>query len=105
MQGGSQMSDLVMWSLILGFVSPLIIAVIQQPKFHEGARAIITFLYCVVVGVGTAFFEGRLTGQRAITSVLIVLVSAITTYRGLWRPTGAAPAVEAATSPGDASVQ
>ena len=95
--------DLVMWATIVGFVSPLIISIIQQPKFNEGAKAIITFLYCLVTSFITVILEGRFTQERFITCMLFVFVTAITAYKGLWKPTGASPAIEQATSPSNSN--
>lgn len=97
------MSNLAMWSLIVGFFTPIVVAVIQQPKWSSGARAVITFLFCIITGGVTTALQGALTGERLVSSVLLILVTAITTYKGLWQPTGAAPALERATTPGGAT--
>lgn len=91
--------DLVMWSTIVGFLSPLVISIIQQPKFNEAAKAVITFLYCLVTAFITVILEGRFTQDRFVTAMLFVFVTAIVAYKGLWKPTGASPAIERATSP------
>lgn len=92
------MSDLALWSGVVGFFLPLGVSVIQQPKWHDGAKAVVTFLLCLIAAAGTAYFEGKLTGQRFATSTLVVFVAAISSYKGLWKPTGTAPKIEAATS-------
>lgn len=93
------MTDLELLSLVIGFFMPIIVAAIQQPKWSSGARAVITFLVCVIAGGVTVYFKGGFTGQRIGTSALLILVAAIATYKGLWQPTGIAPAVEKATTP------
>lgn len=97
------MDELTMWSLIVGFASPLLIAVVQQPKWSNATRAVVTALIAVLLGLGTAYFNDMFSGQDIVGSVLVVLVSAITTYKGLWHPVGLAPAIENATSAGGAS--
>lgn len=97
--------DLAMWNLIIGFLSAtFILPVIQQPTWTAQTRAVVTFLYSIVVGLGTAFFTGafgHLDDVRAgITSVLLTLVAAISSYKGFAQPTGVAATIEAATSPG-----
>lgn len=94
------MSDLEMYSLLVGFFLPLGISVVQQPRWPDGLRAVCTFVLCAVAGLGTAYFQGDLTGRRVISAVLLVLVAALTSYRNFWKPTRLAPALEAATSPG-----
>jgi len=97
--------DLAMWNLIVGFISAtVILPLIQQPTWTARTRAAVTFVYSVVAGLGTAYFTGafdHFTDVRAgISSVLFTLVAAIGSYKGFAQPTGIAPALEAATSPG-----
>lgn len=101
---GNAMGNLAMWNLIIGFLSAtFVLPVIQQPAWTSGTRAAVTFVYSIVVGVGTAYFTGafsHLTGVSAgVTSVLLTMVAAIASYKGFAQPTGVAPAIEAATSP------
>lgn len=92
-------NDLAMWSLLVGFLMPNAIAILQQPRWSDGVRAMLTFVLCLVAGAGTAYFEGELTGRRAVSAVLLVLVTTLATYRNFWKPVGVAPAIESATSP------
>lgn len=98
------MGNLAMWNLIVGFLSAtFVLPVIQQPHWSEGTRAVVTFVYSIVVGLGTAYFTGafsHLTDVSAgVTSVLLTMVAAVASYKGFAKPTGVAPAIEAATSP------
>lgn len=97
------MSDLAMWNLIVGFLSAtFVLPVIQQPSWSPKTRAGVTFVYSIVVGLGTAFFTGafsHLSDVRAgVTSVLLTLIAAISSYKGFAQPTGLAASIEAATS-------
>ncbi len=92
------MTDLQMWSLIVGVLAPLVYAIVQQPKWPRPVRAIVMVLLTVLVGGGTAYFNGDFNGRSIVSSVLLVFVSAITAYHGLWKPTGVAPAIERTTS-------
>lgn len=97
--------DLAMWNLIVGFLSAtFVLPVIQQPQWSSKLRAAVTFVYSVVVGLGTAYFTGAFAHladvHAGITSVLLTLVAAISSYHGFAQPTGVAPTIEAATSPG-----
>lgn len=93
------MSNLAMWSVIVGFFLPAVIAVIQQPTWSQPVRAIVTFVVSLVAGAGTAYFNGDLTAADWVSASLIILVSAISIYKGLYQPTGVGPAIETATSP------
>lgn len=96
--------DLAMWNLIIGFLSAtFILPVIQQPTWTASVRALVTFAYSIVVGLGTAYFTGAFAHlndvHAGVTSVLLTLVAAISSYKGFAQPTGLAPAIESATSP------
>lgn len=93
------MTDLLMWSLIVGFFMPPVQAVIQQSTWSTELRAGANLVLCAVAAVGVVYFEGDFTGRRFIQSALIVGVTAIAFYKGTWKPTGIAPAIESATSP------
>ena len=93
------MSQLVMWNLIVGFLLPHLIAVIQQPTWSQRARVIVTSVVCVLFGGGTAYFNGVLDNWHDVVgSILIVGVAAITFYNNLWKQTGIPQSIERATS-------
>lgn len=98
------MSDLAMWNLVAGFLSAtFLLPVIQQPQWTERARAAVTFGWSLLVGLGTVYLQGdfaALANVRAVvTSVLLTLVAAISSYKGFAKPAGIAGAIEKATSP------
>lgn len=92
------MSNLAMWSVVVGFFLPAVIAVIQQPTWSQGVRAAVTFVVALVAGAGTAYFNGDLSGADWVSASLIILVSSIAIYKGLYQPTGIGPKIETATS-------
>ncbi len=99
------MSDLQMWQLIVAFISAtFVLPVLQQPRWTAATRAVVTFLYSIVVGLVTAYLEGSLTTIRdfrtGVSSVLLFLVAAVASYKGFAKPIQIAPAIERATSPG-----
>jgi len=93
------MTNLMMWSLIVGFFMPPVQAVIQQTNWSSQLRAGVNFVACAVAGAGVAFFQGDLNFERWIESALVVLVTTIAVYKGTWKPTGISPAIEEKTSP------
>lgn len=94
------MTDLNMWAMIVGFLLPPIVAVIQRPTWTASARTVITALVCLVVAFVTVFLQGNVhSGRQLVTTALLVLVTSIATYRGFWKPSGVAPVIERATSP------
>lgn len=90
--------NLALWSGIAGFAAPLLVAVINQPRWSPFVRALLTVAFCVGVAALTAAIEGRLTGARWTTATLTVLAAAVASYQTLWK--NVAPQIEAATSPG-----
>lgn len=92
------MTNLQMWSLIIGFVLPPVLAIVQQSKWPDATRASAAFVACAVAGAGVAYFQGDLTGRRWVEAALVVFVAAISTYQSFWKPTGIAPAIESRTN-------
>lgn len=92
------MTNFQMWSLIVGFALPPVLSVIQQSNWSDRLRAVVAFLACAVAGAGVAYFQGELNFERWIEAGLVILVSAVATYRNFWKPTGVAPAIEAKTN-------
>lgn len=92
--------NLGLWSTIAGFLTPLAVAVINQPRWTPFVRALLTVVFCLGVAAATTAVEGRLNEVRWTTATLIVLAAAIGTYETLWK--NVAPRIEAATSPAPA---
>jgi high-affinity Fe2+/Pb2+ permease len=95
-------TDLEMWSLLVGAVMPPFVAIIQQPKWPDWFRTVVAVAASILVGFVTTWLvaEGQLWERGMITAILLVLVAALTTYRNVWRTTGIAPAIEAKTNIG-----
>lgn len=94
------LQNLEMWALLVGFVLPLVISALEQSTWSNGIRSAVAFVVCVIAGGITAWIAGDFDTNDIVTAALIVLTTALATYKGLWKPTGIAPKIEAATSPG-----
>ena len=92
-------SNLVMWGLVAGFFMPVLLAVVQQPGWSQPLRSIVMFVASLAAGAGTVYFAGNWDTENIVTTILLVMVTAIASYKGLWQPTAVAPKVEVATSP------
>ena len=90
------MTNLQMWSLIVGAILPPFIAIVQQSGWQLWVRAVVTLVICIVVGAITTYLSGMFDPQDLITSILTILIAAIATYKGFWQPTGIAPGIEKA---------
>jgi peptidoglycan/LPS O-acetylase OafA/YrhL len=95
------MTALQMWSLIIGALAPIVIAWVQQPKWAEWLRAVVTVVFCLIVGSVNVWLNGDFAkASDWVAAVGLIFMAAITAYKGFWKPTGIAPKMEAATSPG-----
>jgi hypothetical protein len=93
-------SDLLMYSALVGFLLPPVLAIVMQSSWSQRAKAVVAFLACLVAGAGTAYFEADLDGRTWISASLVVVTTALATYRNFWKPTGISPAIESATNLG-----
>lgn len=101
----SAVSDLDMWSALVGFGLPALIAVLVQSHWSAQIKGVITAAVCVLGGFVTAALTGDLHGTTIVRSVLVVLGSAVTFYRVFWKPTKIASAIEEATNVTPPSVE
>ena len=92
------MDNLTMWTLIVGFLLPNVVALVEQPSWSKPARTAVSAVVSVLGGAGTAYFAGDFVAKDVITSILIVGVASITFYKGFWKPAGIAPVIEQKTS-------
>jgi hypothetical protein len=93
------MSDLEMWSAVVAFFLPLVIAVAQRPSLSGTARVVIMVVFCAIAALVTTWLQGDLNWSRWFHSLLIVTIATIAFYRGMWKQTGTTHQVEKATSP------
>lgn len=94
------MSNLQMWSLIIGTLMPPLMALVQQPRWTNTVRSVVMVISSIIVGAGTAYFENDqvFVGKSVLQAILTVAIAAIASYHGFWKPTGIAPKIEQATS-------
>lgn len=84
--------------LLLGSVSPLVTAVIQQPRWSSTTRFWVALGMAAVIGTATAFARGDLTsGLTWPATIAAVFIAAESTYRG-WRAGGVVAPIENVTS-------
>lgn len=96
-------TDTAAWSVIIGVVSPWVIAFVQQPHWSVRTRKIVAVVAAVVLGTLTSLGTGAFFADGAPVSVLgavgIVLVASQTSYRNLAQPATGRMRTETATSP------
>ena len=100
-------SDLAMWTALVAFIMPVLVAVVQKPKWKQQTRALVTAGVSIVVGGGTVYFTKPSLfddGTAMTTVILTVLVGSTAAYNTFWKPLGIRK-LEDATSPGDDTLQ
>lgn len=93
------MDNLQALNLIVGFLAPTLISVINRPTWDSRLKVAVSVAFCVAVGFGTSYFSDQLNPEDVTTSVLTILVASITSYHGIFKPSGVSPAIEMKTSP------
>lgn len=79
------MSDAAMLALVVGFVSPLVLNFIVSALWPSWAKAVSAFIFSAIVGVITALVAGAFNGLSILSTVLLVLVVAVTSYQNFWK--------------------
>ena len=92
------MSHLAQLSAAVGFLLPLLLAVIQQTHWSRGVQSIVAAVACVIAAVITAAVNGDLDPHSLVTSLTVIYTLSQVTYRNFWKPTGVAPKIEANTT-------
>lgn len=98
------MTDLQFYSALVGLLLPLGSAIVIQRNWASQVKAVVQALLAFVAAVVLTYTEGNLDGdhlRQLFMAFVIVAVPAIAAYYGFYKPTGVAPAIENATSPGD----
>jgi hypothetical protein len=79
------MSDVEMLSVVIGFLSPPVLAVIQQTPWKPPIKAVVTFIWAIVLGALTTYFAGEWSAKNVVTVILVVLATAVATYQAWWK--------------------
>lgn len=96
-------TQLTQVAALVGVVLPLIIAVIQKQHWRNAIRVAVAVFVCFVAAVITSYTKGTLNLHDLATSLFIIFTLTKTTYLGVWKPSGIAPAIESATGGGEAN--
>jgi ABC-type xylose transport system permease subunit len=91
------LSDLDLWSGLVGFLMPALIAALVQSHWSSQVKGAATVGVCIVGGGVTAWLTGYLHGITVIRAILVVLGAALVFYQIFWKPSKIAPSIEKAT--------
>lgn len=86
--------------LVISVVLPLIVALVTKLDTNSAVRAILLAALAVVVNLLTELLQALQEGTpynlgMALVFALVSFVIAVSTHYGLWKPTGAATALQA----------
>lgn len=96
------MDNLTMLNLVIGFLSPILVSIIVRPGFDARLKIAIMALTSTAFGFATAYLAGQFNGVDIVTAILVTAVASISSYEGIYKPSGAANALTVATSPKEA---
>ena len=86
------------WTLVLGFLMPLLVSVIVQRHWPRGLKAVVAALTCLTAAVIQLALKNELELSNLGTSVLSILALSITFFKGFWGPIGITGLIESATN-------
>ena len=95
-------SPVTLWLLAVGIFSPPAISVIQQSRFSPRLQSVIAFVFYIAIAAVTVGLNGVFSAANLFVAILVVFLVGSAAYKNLWKPTGVAPAIEAATPIGKA---
>lgn len=78
-------TDASLFAIIVGFLQPIVLNFILQSGWKDRTQALVAFAFSVLTGGLTAFFLGAFNGLSIVTTVLLVFVVSISSYKGFWQ--------------------
>jgi uncharacterized membrane protein len=87
-----------MWTILVGFLLPIVVALVNQTHWSKPLRAIVSFAICIVVAICDVLIQGNWNGHDLTRTLVLVAFVAYTSYTLFWKPSAIAPTIEAATS-------
>lgn len=89
------------WSIIVGFLMPAVIAIVNQSTWSKTLRGLVAFASSLVAAFVTTYLETGFDTEDFVKSGIFVFGAAVVTYHTWWKPSTIAPRIEIATSPTD----
>ncbi len=94
MDVGVNVVDIVIGSALM----PPAIALVNQARWNSQLKGLIALAVCALGALITVFLRGPVHFADWRNTVVVVAAAALVSYRVWWKPSGMAPAIEAATS-------
>jgi hypothetical protein len=95
------LDDTVSWGIFAGVFTPILTSIAQRKTWSGPKRTFVGLGISVVIAVLTCLADGTFDHTKTLlATVAAVTLVSVTTYHGLWKPSGVAPKIESATTPG-----
>jgi len=73
-------SDFAMWSVILGFITVPVTAIINRARWDGDVKMAVFFAFCCISAAGNAYVNRELDFENWVRSLLVVLSSGVGLY-------------------------
>lgn len=93
-------TDTATWGTLIGLLSPLLVAFVQQPWWSNQYRQIVAVGVSALLGILTVVASGTFDVQNWLLTLVAVIGAAQTSYALVWKPTKVAKVIELKTSSG-----
>ena len=94
------MDLLLIASGAIGWVMPLLVAVVVRSKWPNWVKGVVALLTSVILGAVSVATAGDLSNPTDwLAAAITVLTASQVAYHTWWKPTGIAPAIERNTQP------
>jgi hypothetical protein len=91
---------LPLFTAAVGFALPLLLSFVQRERWQTRTKALVTFAAALVAAAVSTWAAGQLDATAYVRSALTILIAALATYEGFYKPTGIAGAIAAKLQPG-----
>jgi hypothetical protein len=81
-------------SVVVGMVLPPFIAILQKEQWSPGVKAVTALFLCLLVTGGVEYTTGGFKGLDSVTAFGLMFTTAVTSYHGLWKPSGVTDNIE-----------
>lgn len=93
----AQLGAPALWLLVVAFVSPPVISIIQQSRWSARVQSLVALLFYIAVAGIWAYLNGLFNAVGWIVATLVVFITAGTAYREAWKKLGVTGAIQSAT--------
>lgn len=87
-----------LFSVLVGFFLPMVVAVINQPHWSDQVRGLMAMVSSIVAGAGTAYFSGHWDSTDILRSIMIVLIISQVAYTTFFKGSEITKSIENKTS-------